>query len=129
MRRFLTMKCGIMILALLLCSSCTAITHVDDFEAMDPEIEQCMEQEFNLNLSDECTYCRCTNCDVEIRECGLRCWEIVTCALVNRCDQGNISDCVSKNCGGVLDRAQGGIDQASALAVCISRCNDVCLTR
>ena len=112
---------------LLLCPSCTAITHVDEFEEIPTEIQMCMDEEFNVNLSDECTYCRCTNCDVEIEACGLRCWEIVACAILNRCDRGNISSCVGEKCAPVLDRAQGGIEQATDLAGCISSCSDVCL--
>jgi hypothetical protein len=138
---------------ILLCSSCTAITHVDEFETAPLEKEQCeqealnvsgdlicyedipseirtcMDKEFNLNLSKECSFCRCTKCDVEIRDCGLRCWEIVACAILNRCDRGDTASCVAENCANVLERAQAGIDQANALAVCIGGCYDLCLNQ
>ncbi len=127
MRRFSTMTRAIMAFAFLLGSSCTAITHVDEFEAVQVEIEKCMEQDFNKTVSQECAYCRCTKCDIEIQGCGLRCWEIVFCAIANRCDRGNTSSCVLEKCGPLLDRALAGVDQASALAVCIGGCNDVCL--
>jgi hypothetical protein len=128
MRCFSTVMRAGMTVIFLLYSSCTAITHVDEFEAIQPEIEQCMEHKFNINQSKECAFCRCTNCEVEIRECGLRCLEIVTCAIVYRCDRGNTASCVVENCGGLLDRQQAAIEQANALAVCVGSCSDVCLT-
>ena len=129
MRRFSTITRASIAVAFLLYASCTAITHVDEFEAVHSDIEKCMEQDFNTSQSNECAYCRCTKCEIEIRDCGLRCWEIVLCAIANRCDRGNTSICVAEKCGPLLDRAQAGIDQASALSVCISSCSDVCFTQ
>jgi len=149
MTRFSTKTSKSMIGLLLLCSSCTVITHVDEFEATEggqceeeplhysgalicyedipSEIKTCMDQELNRSLSEECAYCRCKNCAVQFENCGLKCWEIVACALRNRCDRDDMSSCVVKNCRVVLDLAQVGIEQASALAVCAGGCNDFCL--
>ncbi|MBN1653737.1 MAG: hypothetical protein JXA30_08175 [Deltaproteobacteria bacterium] len=129
MRGFRIFIFSIAIVGFSVYASCSVMTHVDEYEVMPPDIESCMKQDFNLNLSEQCAYCRCTTCTSEIIGCGLRCWEIVACAILNRCDQADAPSCVAEKCAPLLNRQQSGVEQASALAVCISSCNDVCLQR